>query len=192
MSAPLRGPRPIPPTPLKIIGTQPTGGGGRPESVRLMLTMFSLATGLELLALVLNLITTLADPAPLLAAAREAAAGTDIADPFIELSAWGSVAVVTLFYLFVVGVLVGAVIALHRNGRWADGALRLWTVFAVYFALRGLTVFLISPVGSAAPIALFLGEGTTQILVGVTAVLGAIYGARPETRDWITTPEDRT
>lgn len=187
----MRGPRRQPNLPVTVVDKpEDDGDGGRPESARLMLTMFAVAAGLEVIALILNVVTTVVDPAPLMSAAREAADETG--GPIVEAAAWGSVAMVTLFYLAVVAILTAAIVAIHKNGKWAAGALRLWTIFAVYFAFRGLTVFLITPVGSNAPDALFLADGAVQILVGVAAVLGAVFGSRPDTRAWLTTPDDRT
>jgi hypothetical protein len=186
----MKGPGRPPNLPVTVVDKpEGDGDGGRPEAARLMLTMFAVAAGLEVIALILNVVTTVVDPAPLMSAAREAA---DDTGPLVEATAWGSVAIVTLFYLVVVAILTAAIVAIHKNGKWAAGALRLWTIFAIYFAFRGLTVFLITPAGGNAPDALFLADGAVQILVGVAAVLGAVFGSRPDTRAWLTTPDDRT
>ena len=47
-----------------------------------------------------------------------------------------------------------------------------------------LLLFFAAPGGNDVPLAMYLVDGSVQILVGVAAVLGLVFSFRPETLRW--------
>lgn len=58
-------------------------------------------------------------------------------------------------------------------------------VFSVFFAVRVLTLFLMTPAATKVPVALFAVDGAVQIVVGVAGALGLFYASRKESQDYL-------
>lgn len=175
-------------------------GGKRPEAVRLAVITWAVALVLELVHQITQITMSVLDPAELAAAARESAesagsAGSGIegaSDTLINLTVYGSIAIMGLISLL---ILVGLTVALRfyaSRHRLADGARRLLMVFSLYFGLRGLLVFVGGTVSPGVPVWLMLVDGSLQLLVAVAAVLGLVFSGRKESVDYLasTTPAD--
>lgn len=163
-----------------------------PENVQLTVRLWAAAAFGQLLYLVLNVVSVLVDPAPLIAAAREAAEAQDseqITEDVIVGSAYSSLALLTLLQLLVLGLLVWGVRAIHRRAKHAPNARRLWYVFTFYFVLQAITTFALQPVGDATAQTLFLISGSVQILTGVAAVVGFVFARREDVTTWVENQE---
>lgn len=181
-------------------GPSPADAGkdpsGRPETARLMVQLWAATIILQLIHLVLNVAMLIIDPSGLQSAARESARGQDLEEvtpELIQSSVIGTVVIMTLLNLLILGLLTWGLVVLNRRGKHATSARHLWIVFSLYFALQGMTVFALSSAGSAVPDALFLLDGSLQILAAVAAVTGLVFATRPDTLDWLDPDrEDKT
>ncbi|AIT60230.1 hypothetical protein [Corynebacterium doosanense] len=172
-------------------------GTKRPEAVRLAITTWAVALAVELVHQITQITMSVLDPAELTAAARESAesAGTSVegaSDTLIELTVYGSIALMGLISLL---VLVGLAVALRfyaSRHRLADGSRRLLMVFSLYFGLRGLLVFAGGTISPGVPVWLMLLDGSLQLIVAVAAVLGLVFSGRKESVDYLasTAPTD--
>lgn len=198
-STPPAPPTPNPPAPEnngpgRPDSAEPGKDGGRrsrladlPESVRLLVLLWLGALIGEVIHQILNVVMSFLDPSALVAAAREAVENSgaeEVTDELINTGVTSAVLIMGLTGILIMGLLAGTVWLIYRRSRHAPMARRLLLVFGVYFALRALLMFMASPGGSDVPLALYLVDGSLQILIGVTAVLALIFGSRRETLEW--------
>lgn len=160
----------------------------RPESLRYLLGAWAVMVFTELAHQVLNAIAHVADPSALKQAAREAARarGQEVSDDLISLSAYTSIAMMTLVQVGIIALLAVALRAVSQRKKWATGARQLLTVFSVFFAIR-LVVVMLAPSAASAqlPIALASVLGVAQIVVGVAAACGLVYASRQDVKEWL-------
>lgn len=164
-----------------------------PESVRLALLLWVIAVAVELVHQIVTVAMSLADPSSLEAAARQAAEsqeGTELSAGAITTSVYLSIGFMALLALAIVVVLAVMLEAIIKQRRYAGGARRLWQIFSFYFVFRAMTVFLAAPGGTNIPVAMYLVDGSLQIIVAVAAVLGTVFASRSVVRQW-TGEEDR-
>lgn len=163
-------------------------GVKRPEAFRLAVGAWAVALLVELIHQITQISMSLIDPAELMSAARKEAESTSVegaSDTLITFSVYGSIIIMGLVSLLII---VGLVVALRfyaARHRLADGARRLLMVFSLYFALRGLLVFVAGPAGSAVPVWLMLLDGSLQLIVAVAAILGLVFSGRKESVDYL-------
>ncbi|AGF71426.1 hypothetical protein [Corynebacterium halotolerans] len=160
---------------------------GLPESVRLLILLWAGALAGEALHQILNVVMSLIDPSALLAAARETVdteQAPEVADALITTSAYSAVVVAAVIAVAIVGLLAWMLTLIRKRSRHAPMARRLLLIFGFYFGIRTLMLFMVSPGASDVPLALYLFDGSLQILIGVAAVLALIFGARRETLQW--------
>lgn len=160
-------------------------GTRRPEAVQLAIGAWALALLGELIHQILQIVMSLIDPAELLAVARESA-DEGMSETAINLSVYGSIVIMALINVL---ILIGLTVALRfyaTRHRLADGARRLLMVFSLYFALRGLLVFVAGTAGPGVPVWLMLIDGSLQLLVAVAAILGLVFSGREESMKYIT------
>lgn len=157
----------------------------RPEAVTLAIATWATALVTELIHQVTQTAMALLDPADLLAAARESAeqSETAVSDALVDLTAYGSIALMGLINLLILAGLTVALWCYATRRKIADGARRLLMVFSLYFALRGLVVFTAAPTGTDVPVWLMLIDGCLQLIVAVAAVLGLVFSGRKEAID---------
>lgn len=162
----------------------------RTEAVSLMLKVWTVALVLEVVHLVLSIVLTLLNRDELIAQSRTAAesaaerSGQEMTDSFVQIMAYGSVALGSLISLAIV-VLLGIMLwMINSNSKAAGTGRRLWFAFSLYFALRVLIVFLSSPAGAAVPDWLFVLDGGVQILVGVAAIMGLLFAGKEEVLEY--------
>lgn len=163
-----------------------------PESVRFMLACWAVMLGGELLHQILTVVVTVLDPAALRASAKEAASGRgeELSDAMLNVGIYGSVVLMALIQLIILGVFTFALRTLAKRGKWAGNARRLLQFFGAFFAIRMLTLFAMTPASSTVPVALFAADGIIQILLGVAGALGLFYSTRKESVDWVDTGDD--
>lgn len=171
--------------------TGPAGSGTSsstvPEAVRLAVLMWAVAVGLELVHQILSIVMGFVDPADLLAAAREAGAEEQLpgdSDAAVQLAAYSGIIVMGLINLVIVAVLAVALRLFATKHKMAGGSRRLLMIFSLFLAFRGSLVFAAQPAGTDIPQLLYLVDGSIQIVVAVTAVLGLIFSQRQETLEF--------
>lgn len=154
----------------------------RPEAVRYMLTCWVVMIVGELLHQILTVISTVLDPAALKESARAAAKarGEDLTDAMMSLGLIGSVVFMALLQLAVIALFAVALHALAKQRKWAPNARRLLQIFAIFFALRALTLFVTQPASSSIPVAFYAFDGIIQIMLAVAGVLGVFYASQKE------------
>lgn len=159
----------------------------KPETVRLMLLLFAVAVGGEILHQVLNVVIGLMDPSALLAAARDAVSeeqAAELGEGTVTTSVYASIFLAGGLGIAIMGLLAFMLVQINRRSRYAGLARRMLLVFGFYFGFRILLLFFAAPGGNDVPLAMYLVDGSVQILVGVAAVLGLVFSFRPETLRW--------
>ncbi len=159
----------------------------KPEAVRLMLALFGVAVGGEILHQILSIVIGLLDPSGLTAAAKEtmdAEQAAEISDNTLGLMVTGSIIMAGFVGILVMGLLVFMLVLIHRRSRHAGLARRMLLVFGFYFGFRILMLFMATPGGNDVPMAMYVIDGSVQIIVGVAAVLGLVFTFREETLRW--------
>lgn len=174
----------------------PGGGPGKrgraalPETVRYLVLCLTVMLGAELAHLIVSTASVLVDPSALRESAREAAkaSGEDVSDAMLNASVYGSVLMLVLFQLLIVGLLAFAVRAVARRSSWASNAMRLLQFFSVFFALRMITLFLMRPDSATVPVALYAVDGVLQIAVGAAGVCALFYCMQNEVQNFVRKP----
>ena len=166
--------------------------GGKPETVRYMLACWAFMIGGELLHQALTVVSLLLDPSQLIASAKEASKQTGavseaMSEGLLNVAVWGSVALMALVQLAILGLFAFALASISRQRKWAGTARRLLMVFSVFFALRALMVFAMRPAGTTVPLAFYAFDGVIQIMLGVAGALGLFYASQKESADWVDT-----
>ncbi|GAB3708429.1 hypothetical protein [Corynebacterium nasicanis] len=159
----------------------------KPEVVRLMLLLFAVAVGGEILHQILSITIGLMDPSGLYAAAKEtmsAEQAEQISEGALRATVIASILAAGGFGIAVMGLLAFMLVLIHRRSKYAGMARRMLLVFGFYFAFRILMLFAATPGGTRVPVAMYLVDGSVQILVGVAAVLGLVFSFREETFRW--------
>lgn len=159
----------------------------KPEAVRLLLLLFAVAVGGEVLHQILNVVIGLMDPSALIATAREAMdaeQAAEISDGRLRATVIASMLLAGGLGIAIMGLLAFMLVLINRRSNHAGLARRMLMVFGFYFGFRILMLFMASPGGNDVPVAMYLIDGSVQILVGVAAVLGLIFSFRQETLKW--------
>lgn len=162
----------------------------RTEAVRLLILVWFVALCAELVHQCLSIVSSLFNRDQLMAQSREQAAetlqgtGQEISDSLIHAAAYGSVILSALFSFAIIAVLAWMLWSLNKPTKRAGTARRLWFFFSLYFGIRIVFVFLLSPAGSNVPDWLFVLDGSVQIIVGVAAVMGLFFSSKEETLDY--------
>lgn len=184
---------PTPPVPVTAPGAPAPEETKKPDAIRLLLLLFAVAIGGEILHQVLNIIIGLMDPSALIAAAREnlsAEEAEQISDGRIRLTVFASVLLAGGLGLVIMGLLAFMLSLINRRSKHAGLARRMLMVFGFYFGFRILLLFMASPGGNDVPVVMYLLDGSVQIIVGVAAVLGLLFSFRPETLKWTREVDD--
>lgn len=158
-----------------------------PEAVRLAVSVWALAVGLEVVHQILAIVMGVVDPAELLTAAREAGAADQLpgdTDAGVRLTALTAIVLMGLFNLAIVTVLAVALRLFATKHRMAGGSRRLLMIFSLFWALRGMLVFSAQPSGTDVPQFLYLLDGSVQLIIAVAAVLGIIFSQREDTLNY--------
>lgn len=161
-------------------------GRKRPDSVQLAIGVWLVAFILELVHQVLQVITTIVDPADLLYAARQQQeeSGAPVTDDVVGLATYGSIIGLGVINLiFVVILLVGLRFYAVQH-KLAGSARSLLMIFSIFFAFRGLLAFGSIPAGTNVPDWLLLLDGSLQIIIAVAAVLAVVFSSRKEALEY--------
>lgn len=165
----------------------PETGDEKPETIRLMLLLFAVAIGGEVIHQILNVIIGLMDPSALLAAARDALSeeqAAELGEGAVNTSVYASMFLAGALGLAIMGLLAFMLVLIHRRSSYAGLARRMLLVFGFYFGFRILLLLIATPGGNDVPVAMYLLDGSVQIIVGVAAVLGLVFSFRQETLKW--------
>jgi len=172
-------------------GKDAQGGSKRPETVVYMLWLWLGVVVGETVHQILNVVLTLLNHDVLMAQAKQmvesASVGEDgeeVSDSFIEMAAYGSVALSAAIAIGVLVLLLFLLKSLAEPSKRAGTSRRIWFAFSIYFGFRILLTFMVTPAGADVPDWLFAADGMVQILVGVAAVLGLIFSIKPDTLDY--------
>ncbi|NLF90023.1 MAG: hypothetical protein GX570_01550 [Corynebacterium marinum] len=160
---------------------------GKPETIRLMLLLFAVAVGGEILHQILSVTIGLMDPSALLSAAKDALSedqAAELSEGAVTTSVYTSIVLAGALGVAIMGLLAFMLVLINRRSRHAGLARRMLLVFGFYFGFRTLLLFVAAPGGNDVPVAMYLLDGGVQIIVGVAAVLGLIFSFRPETLKW--------
>ena len=163
----------------------------QPEAVRYLLGAWAVMILGELLHQILAVVVTVLDPAALREAANQAAKNQSEAIPenMMQASMYATVVLLALLQLGIIVVFCLALRSVQRRGKWMLNATRVLQVFSVFFAVRVLTLFLMTPAATKVPVALFAVDGAVQIVVGVAGALGLFYASRKESQDYLRSAE---
>ncbi|MER0087256.1 hypothetical protein ABRP86_00670 [Corynebacterium sp. KPL3927] len=182
---------PQPGDPRDQRGKGSQGGAKRPETVVYMLWLWLGVVAGETVHQILNVVLTLLNHDVLMAQAKQMVESTsggedgeEVSDSFIEMAAYGSVALSAAIAVGVLVLLLFLLKSLAGPSKRAGTSRRIWFAFSIYFGFRILLTFMVTPAGADVPDWLFAADGMVQILVGVAAVLGLIFSVKPDTLDY--------
>lgn len=172
--------------PRAVAGPRPEKGA-MPEAVRYMLACWAVMIAAELLHQLLTVISVVIDPAPLKESAKQAAKGQGdvLSDTTLNAGMWATVVVAALIQLAIIGVFAAGLSAVSSQKKWAPRARRMLQIFAVFFAIRAVALYVALPTSTAIPVVFFAVDGIIQIVVAVAGVLGVIYSSQKESRDYV-------
>lgn len=161
-------------------------GKKRPESVQLAIKVWLTALILEIIHQILQVTSTLLDPADLIYAAQQQQedSGEPMADGLINFATYGSIIGLGVINLIFVAILLVALRFYSTQHKLAGGARSLLMVFSIFFALRAFFAFSAVPAGTNVPDWLLLLDGSLQIVLGVAAVLGIVFSSRKESLEY--------
>lgn len=144
-------------------------GEKKEDTVKLLIQMWAVMIGLELLHQILNVVMSFTDPTALRAVAKEQAAAQGLSDGIVNATVIAAILVMGFFNLIVIAILSWMVVMVKNRSKRLPTAFLLLTIFSFFFILRVLMLFFASPGGTDVPMALFAIDGCVQILVGVSA-----------------------
>lgn len=144
-------------------------GEKKEDTVKLLIQMWAVMIGLELLHQILNVVMSFTDPTALRTVAKEQAAAQGLSDGIVNATVIAAILVMGFFNLIVIAILSWMVVMVKNRSKRLPTAFLLLTIFSFFFILRVLMLFFASPGGTDVPMALFAIDGCVQILVGVSA-----------------------
>lgn len=144
-------------------------GEKKEDTVKLLIQMWAVMIGLELLHQILNVVMSFTDPTTLRTVAKEQAAAQGLSDGIVNATVIAAILVMGFFNLIVIAILSWMVVMVKNRSKRLPTAFLLLTIFSFFFILRVLMLFFASPGGTDVPMALFAIDGCVQILVGVSA-----------------------
>ena len=144
-------------------------GEKKEDTVKLLIQMWAVMIGLELLHQILNMVMSFTDPTALRTVAKEQAAAQGLSDGIVNATVIAAILVMGFFNLIVIAILSWMVVMVRNRSKRLPTAFLLLTIFSFFFILRILMLFFASPGGTEVPMALFAIDGCVQILVGVSA-----------------------
>ncbi|MCK7642437.1 hypothetical protein JIM95_005650 [Corynebacterium sp. CCM 8835] len=150
-----------------------------PESGRLAVQLWWAMVVLEIIHQIFNVVISLIDPSAVKANANFGDTRGVPVDDVITVA----IIMAGVLGIGIMVLLAFAVYGYARNSGW-KWLRTLLVFFSVYFAVRAVVVFTTSPTGTAAPTALYLIDGSLQILTAVAGVLGLIFSRRADAVDW--------
>lgn len=139
------------------------------DTVKLLIQMWAVMIGLELLHQILNVVMSFMDPTALRTVAKEQAAAQGVSDGIVNATVIAAILIMGFFNLIVVAILSWMVVMVKNRSKRLPTAFLLLTIFSFFFILRVLLLFFASPGGTDVPMALFAIDGCVEILVGVSA-----------------------
>lgn len=149
--------------------TAKNAGEKKEDTVKLLIQMWAVMIGLELLHQILNVVMSFTDPTALRTVAKEQAAAQGLSDGIVNATVIAAILVMGFFNLIVIAILSWMVVMVKNRSKRLPTAFLLLTIFSFFFILRVLMLFFASPGGTDVPMALFAIDGCVQILVGVSA-----------------------
>lgn len=149
--------------------TAKNAGEKKEDTVKLLIQMWAVMIGLELLHQILNVVMSFMDPTALRTVAKEQAAAQGLSDGIVNATVIAAILVMGFFNLIVIAILSWMVVMVKNRSKRLPTAFLLLTIFSFFFILRVLMLFFASPGGTDVPMALFAIDGCVQILVGVSA-----------------------
>lgn len=144
-------------------------GEKKEDTVKLLIQMWAVMIGLELLHQILNVVMSFTDPTALRTVAKEQVAAQGLSDGIVNATVIAAILVMGFFNLIVIAILSWMVVMVKNRSKRLPTAFLLLTIFSFFFILRVLMLFFASPGGTDVPMALFAIDGCVQILVGVSA-----------------------
>ncbi|ALC04933.1 hypothetical protein CDES_02365 [Corynebacterium deserti GIMN1.010] len=150
------------------------------DTIKLLITMWSVMIGLELVHQILNVVMSFLDPTELRAVAKEQAGAQGLSDQIVDATVVAAILVMGLFNLLIIAIMAWMVTVVKKRGRRLPTAFLLLTIFSFFFILRMLMLFFASPGGSDVPMALFAIDGCVQILTAVSAGVAYALSRRDE------------
>lgn len=162
-----------------------------PEPVRLATAVWFLILGLELLHQVMSMVMLFLDPSELRHRAHEQL--SDHPDPSVtpqmfDAAIYTSIVFTGLLAIVIMLGVAGAVFVYRSGGKRAATMRRMLTFFGIYFVIRTVFLYGMSPDSSVVPVGVYIFDGALQILVGVGAALALYFSSRKESLHWVGDP----
>ncbi|SDS55648.1 hypothetical protein [Corynebacterium timonense] len=180
-----------PESPSHVSAEAVSGGGAGskklPEPVRYLLGCLGVMLGGELVHQILSVIAIVVDPSRLRESARQAARSSNeaLTEELLNATVYSSVALMAVFQLIVLILLAVAARAVATRATWAPSALRLLQFFGVFFAIRAVFLFFVSPDSTTVPIALYAVDGIVQIVIGTAGACAVAYAMQGKVHEYV-------
>ncbi|WP_245670352.1 hypothetical protein [Corynebacterium crudilactis] len=139
------------------------------DTVKLLLQMWAVMIGFELIHQILNVVMSFMDPTALRTVAREQAEAQGMSDEIVNATVVAAILFMGFINLIIIAILSWMVMIVKKRSKRLPTAFLLLTIFSFFFILRVLMLFFASPGANDVPMALFAIDGCVQILVGVSA-----------------------
>lgn len=158
----------------------------RPEAVTLGFQLWLGLIAFEVIHQVFNVVLGLFSIPEAKEQAKETMSPEQLAllsDQTLDVVVIGSLLFSAMLSLAIIALIGVTAKMFHGGGQRAEQARRFLTVFAIYFAIRGIIVFELSQTATV-PIAILLIDGAIQLIIAVIAVLAAVLGGKKESVEW--------
>lgn len=163
-----------------------TDSNAKPEAMVLGVGAWFVALALEGLQQLLNLGASFFNMGRLRAQVVKIGEqqGQEWSDSMITAVSVSALVFSLVLSLAVLGAIAYFVHKVNTRGRNADSLQQLLSFFAGYLLFKAIMVTFTPPVGDL-PVAYYALSGVLQIVVGVSAVVGAVLINRKESVDWV-------
>lgn len=116
-------------------------GEKKEDTVKLLIQMWAVMIGLELLHQILNVVMSFTDPTALRTVAKEQAAAQGLSDGIVNATVIAAILVMGFFNLIVIAILSWMVVMVKNRSKRLPTAFLLLTIFSFFFILRVLMLF---------------------------------------------------
>ncbi|AEG80859.1 hypothetical protein AY498_05630 [Corynebacterium ulcerans] len=164
--------------------TTPDAKRERPDAIRWAVRVWIFAICVETVHQIINIIVGFANKPELISKLKESMKDENLSPEIMNLAAVFSIILAGLFSLIVLCVIAWLAVLLYKGNKSAALARRILTYFSIYFGVRLVTVFLLTPSSPSVPVAVYAVDGCVQICMGVAAIVALIFKMRPETLAW--------
>ncbi|AFM06645.1 hypothetical protein [Corynebacterium pseudotuberculosis] len=164
--------------------TTPDAKRERPDAIRWAVRAWIFAICVEVVHQIINIIVGFANKPELISRLKDSMKDENLSPEIMNVAASLSIVLAGLFAFIMLGIIAWLAALLYKGNKSATLACRILTYFSIYFGVRLVTVFLLTPSSPSVPVAVYAVDGCIQIGMGVAAIVALIFKMRPESLIW--------